>query len=114
MFFLKVLFYSTEIFAAAGVPYSEVATIVVGITLLVFTIVTVTGIYLQTFLFSAHLVIWALPFFFFSQVFLVEIVGRRTLMLYGLGGMAICFALLTTMFCFKVRKFPLLAMAVKA
>ena len=40
-FLLKVLFYSTEIFAAAGVQYSEVATIVVGITLLVFTVVTV-------------------------------------------------------------------------
>ena len=39
---LQVLFYSTEIFAAAGVPYSEVATIVVGITLLSFTIVTVS------------------------------------------------------------------------
>ena len=39
----KVLFYSTEIFKAAGVQYSEVATIVVGLTLLVFTIVTVSS-----------------------------------------------------------------------
>ena len=39
---MQVLFYSTEIFAAAGIKYSEVATIVVGITLLVFTVVTVS------------------------------------------------------------------------
>ena len=39
---LQVLFYSTDIFAAAGVQYSEVATVVVGITLLGFTIVTVS------------------------------------------------------------------------
>ena len=38
----------------------------------------------------------------FTQLFLVEIAGRRTLMLYGLGGMAVCFTLLTSMFCFKV------------
>ena len=42
--FFKVLFYSTEIFAAAGVQYSEVATIVVGLTLLTFTVVTVSYI----------------------------------------------------------------------
>ena len=39
-----MLFYSTEIFAAAGVQYSEVATIVVGLTLLTFTVVTVSYI----------------------------------------------------------------------
>ena len=38
---IQVLFYSTDIFAAAGVQYSEVATVVVGATLLGFTIVTV-------------------------------------------------------------------------
>ena len=38
---IQVLFYSTEIFAAAGVQYSEVATVVVGITLFGFTVVTV-------------------------------------------------------------------------
>ena len=38
----QVLFYSTEIFAAAGVQYSEVATVIVGVTLLGFTIVTVS------------------------------------------------------------------------
>ena len=36
-----MLFYSTDIFAAAGVQYSEVATVVVGVTLFGFTIVTV-------------------------------------------------------------------------
>ena len=41
-YYSKVLFYSTEIFAAAGVQYSEVATIVVGLTLLTFTVVTVS------------------------------------------------------------------------
>lgn len=39
-----MLFYSTEIFAAAGVQYSEVATIVVGLTLLTFTVITVSYI----------------------------------------------------------------------
>ena len=36
------------------------------------------------------------------QVFLIERVGRRTLMLYGVGGMGTAFALLTAMFCFQV------------
>ena len=36
------------------------------------------------------------------QVFLIEIVGRRTLMLYGVGGMAIFYTILTSMFCFEV------------
>ena len=44
----------------------------------------------------------------FFQVFLIEILGRRTLMLYGVGGMCIFFTFLTSMFCFEV-KFNLLA-----
>ena len=36
-----MLFYSTEIFAAAGIQYSEVATVIVGVTLFGFTVVTV-------------------------------------------------------------------------
>jgi SP family facilitated glucose transporter-like MFS transporter 1 len=36
-------------------------------------------------------------------VWLIEWLGRRTLMLYGLGGMAVFFLFFTSMFCFQVR-----------
>lgn len=41
-------------------------------------------------------------FVIFSQVKLVEVLGRRTLMLYGLGGMFVFYAVMTLSFCFNV------------
>lgn len=70
-----VLYYSTQIFENAGVQNGDVATVAVGVVLVIFT---------------------------FILVFLIEVVGRRSLMLFGLGGMAVFFALLTSMFCFQV------------
>ncbi|XP_064401710.1 solute carrier family 2, facilitated glucose transporter member 3-like [Halichondria panicea] len=69
-----IFYYSTDLFKAAGLSNGDIATVAVGVVLVIFTLIT---------------------------VFLIEVVGRRTLMLYGLGGMAICFAFLTSMFCFK-------------
>ena len=55
----QVLFYSTEIFAAAGVQYSEVATVIVGVTLLGFTIVTVRIILFTTATAAFCVSLWA-------------------------------------------------------
>lgn len=40
---MQVLYYSTEIFTAAGVNHADIATVVVvGLTLVAFTIITVS------------------------------------------------------------------------
>ena len=93
-----MLYYSTEIFAAAGVKHGDIATVVVvGLTLVTFTLITVRKTaFLLNFSSLCNLLV---PFF---QVFLIEKLGRRTLMLYGIGGMAMFFTFLTSMFCFEV------------
>ncbi|XP_020913744.1 solute carrier family 2, facilitated glucose transporter member 1 [Exaiptasia diaphana] len=66
-----VFYYSTSIFEQVGVPESRVATCGIGIVGLVCTGLTVK---------------------------LVEVLGRRTLMLYGLGGMFVFYAVMTIAF----------------
>ena len=95
-----MLYYSTEIFAAAGVKHGDIATVVVvGLTLVTFTLITVrkTIIFFLNFSSLCNLLVSL-----YFQVFLIEKLGRRTLMLYGIGGMAIFFTFLTSMFCFEV------------
>ena len=153
---MQVLYYSTQVFATAGVKDGDIATVVVVATLVVFTLITVrkacsapwytsvlepslSSTFSPFFPPSLLLLSFCLPliflpslllFFFpplplpssltfflspspsssfpFSlpltpfQAFLIDVVGRRTLMLYGLGGMAIFFTLFTSMFCFQV------------
>ncbi|XP_003383220.1 PREDICTED: solute carrier family 2, facilitated glucose transporter member 1-like [Amphimedon queenslandica] len=70
----SLLYYSSQIFKDAGVSDGDVATSVMGVVLVLGTIAT---------------------------IILIDRVGRRTLMLYGLGGMAIFFALVSTAFCFQ-------------
>ncbi|KAK3730112.1 hypothetical protein QZH41_013755, partial [Actinostola sp. cb2023] len=72
-----VFYYSTSIFEQVGVPESRVATCGIGIVGLVCTGLTVK---------------------------LVEVLGRRTLMLYGLGGMFVFYAVMTIAFCFNTQK----------
>ncbi|KXJ19804.1 Glucose transporter type 1 [Exaiptasia diaphana] len=67
----EVFYYSTSIFEQVGVPESRVATCGIGIVGLVCTGLTVK---------------------------LVEVLGRRTLMLYGLGGMFVFYAVMTIAF----------------
>lgn len=93
IFVLQIFYYSTDLFKAAGLSNGDIATVAVGVVLVIFTLITVSTRTLHPH--TAHTLTS-------SQVFLIEVVGRRTLMLYGLGGMAICFAFLTSMFCFKV------------
>ena len=141
---VQVLYYSTQVFATAGVKNGDIATVVVVATLVVFTLITVGGmlcslVHLCSRAFSLFHPLSLLPSFspaslssfsypslpFLSpppfpsslspssslpfslplspsQAFLIDVVGRRTLMLYGLGGMAIFFTLFTSMFCFQV------------
>ena len=40
--FLQIFYYSSEIFKAAGVPDDDVATVAVGVVLVVFTFITVS------------------------------------------------------------------------
>uniref|UniRef100_A0A3B4E5E8 Major facilitator superfamily (MFS) profile domain-containing protein n=1 Tax=Pygocentrus nattereri TaxID=42514 RepID=A0A3B4E5E8_PYGNA len=63
-----VMFYSTEIFINAGVTEPIYATIGTGVVNTVFTVVS---------------------------LFLVERAGRRTLQMFGLGGMAVCTLIVT-------------------
>ncbi|XP_065896574.1 solute carrier family 2, facilitated glucose transporter member 1-like [Dysidea avara] len=69
-----IFYYSTDIFDTAGVTQPDLATILVGVVLVTVTIVS---------------------------VILIERQGRKTLMLYGLGGMSISFILTTICFCFQ-------------
>ncbi|XP_032230772.1 solute carrier family 2, facilitated glucose transporter member 3 isoform X2 [Nematostella vectensis] len=69
-----VLYYSTSIFEKVGVPESRVATTGIGVVALVFTAIAVR---------------------------LVEVLGRRTLMLIGLGGMFLFYTVMTIAFCFE-------------
>lgn len=39
----QVLYYSTQIFSAAGVRHADVPTVVVGVVLVLFTLITVSG-----------------------------------------------------------------------
>ena len=95
---MQVLYYSTEIFAAAGIKHGDIATVVAGVTLVTFSVLAVSVTSYKTVQVSAILC-HVIDFF---QVFLIETVGRRTLMLYGVGGMAIFYTILTSMFCFEV------------
>lgn len=129
---MQVLYYSTQVFAAAGVKNGDIATVVVVAMLVVFTLITVRWCTLPLwYMFvlgpfslppflppSLPLSFPLLPSSFpFSlllfllllllpppllQAFLIDVVGRRTLMLYGLGGMTVFFTLFTSMFCFQV------------
>ena len=104
----QILYYSTMMFQLAGVSSADVVTVSVGVVLVSCVVVSVSQQYfcllpsriipLLTSL-SSYLLALSLSF---HQVFLVEVVGRRTLMLYGLGGMTIFFSLLTSMFCLQV------------
>jgi sugar porter (SP) family MFS transporter len=69
-----IFYYSTSVFKLAGVNDADIATVAVGLVLVIVTFIT---------------------------VFIIELAGRRTLMLYGLGGMAVSFLLLTSMFCLQ-------------
>ena len=173
---MQVLYYSTQVFATAGVKDGDIATVVVVATLVVFTLITVrkacsapwytsvlepslsstfSPFFPPSLLPSSYpppfppslllpspsspsllplplILLPSLLLFFFPplplppsfpflslppspsssspfslpltpfQAFLIDVVGRRTLMLYGLGGMAIFFTLFTSMFCFQV------------
>lgn len=70
----SILLYSTDIFSDAGITNGDIATTVVGVVLVIGTIFTIV---------------------------FIERFGRRTLMLYGLGGMTIFFALVSSAFCFQ-------------
>ena len=91
-----MLYYSTEFFAAAGVKHGDIATVVIGMTLVIFSVLAVSAI--SKMQVSVDFITQTIHF----QVVLIEIVGRRTLMLYGVGGMAIFYTILTSMFCFEV------------
>ncbi|KAI4902556.1 hypothetical protein NFI96_004495 [Prochilodus magdalenae] len=78
-----VMFYSTEIFENAGVTEPIYATIGTGIVNTAFTVVSL-GIRLTCSLSPFGL-----------QLFLVERAGRRTLHMFGLGGMAVCTLVMT-------------------
>ena len=94
---LQIFYYSTDIFDTAGVKQSDIATILVGVVLVTVTILSV----------SCHsCYAGANSYFMMYQVFLVERLGRKTLMLYGLGGMAVSFTLTTICFCFQVNHNP--------
>ena len=41
--YAQVLYYSTEFFAAAGVKHGDIATVVVGLTLVMFSILAVSA-----------------------------------------------------------------------
>ena len=67
--------YSNDIFQAAGISHLYLATaFTVGLVLVISTVVT---------------------------MFLIEVLWRCTLMLYGLSGMAVCFTFLTSMCSFQ-------------
>ncbi|KAK2552706.1 Glucose transporter type 1 [Acropora cervicornis] len=72
-----VFYYSTSIFRSAGVQEDRVASCFIGIVSVVMTGITVK---------------------------VVEIMGRRSLMLWGLGGMFIFYAVMTISFRFEVRQ----------
>ena len=72
---------------------SDIATILVGVVLVTVTILSVSC-------YSCH---DANSYIMMYQVFLVERLGRKTLILYGLGGMAVSFTLTTMCFCFQVN-----------
>ncbi|XP_062505565.1 solute carrier family 2, facilitated glucose transporter member 3-like [Corticium candelabrum] len=72
---LGVFYYSTAIFKEAGLSLGSIATVITSFSLIPMTIIAVR---------------------------LMERVGRRTLMLYGLGGMMIFHMCLTIAFCFQV------------
>jgi len=44
---VQVLYYSTQIFAAAGVSNGDIATVVVGLVLVVFTLILVSTVTLS-------------------------------------------------------------------
>ena len=70
----------------------DVATILVGVVLVTVTIISVSCCC------HRHGDIYIM-----YQVNLVERLGRKTLMLYGVGGMAVSFTLTTICFCFQVN-----------
>jgi MFS family permease len=72
--FGAILSYSTETFSHAGINNGDIATAVLGVVLVLGTIATIV---------------------------LIEYVGRRPLMLYGLGGMSVFFLLVSSAFCFQ-------------
>ena len=116
----QIFYYSTMVFQLAGVSNADVATVAVGVVLVIATLISVSyyaissasqaSPSLLSFIppvslppsLSPSLYTSLPPSLPPSQAFLVEVVGRRTLMLYGLGGMAIFFTLLTSMFCLQV------------
>ena len=91
---LQIFYYSTDIFETAGVKQPDVATILVGVVLVTVTIISVSYYYCHR-----HGNIYITM----CQVILMERLGRKTLMLYGVGGMAISFTLTTICFCFQVN-----------
>ena len=93
---LQIFYYSTDIFDTAGVKQSDIATILVGVVLVTVTILSVS--YYSCYAANNYIMVY--------QVFLVERLGRKTLMLYGLGGMAVSFTLTTICFCFQVNHNP--------
>ena len=44
---MQVLYYSTEFFAAAGVKHGNMATVVVGLTLVTFSVLAVSATYIK-------------------------------------------------------------------
>lgn len=85
------MYYSSEIFSDAGIHDGDVATAVMGVVLVIGTIATV----------CMQILIGYVKSHDTFQIILIERIGRRTLMLYGLGGMTIFFALVSTAFCFQ-------------
>ena len=116
----QIFYYSTMMFQLAGVSNADVVTVSVGVVLVSCVVVSVSQQYFCLKFFHPELFLSlppslppsfvpSLPPSLFPslplslpQILLVEVVGRRSLMLYGLGGMAIFFALLTSMFCLQV------------
>jgi len=74
------------------VKQPDVATILVGVVLVTVTIVSVSSCCCHG---NGYIMMY--------QVILVERLGRKTLMLYGMGGMAVSFTLTTICFCFQVN-----------
>ena len=102
--FIQLMFYSTSTFTKAGMSNPDVATCGVGTVSVVMVAVSVSCLYIWLCFLSKCSESLALTFaiLYFHKVFLMDRVGRRSLMLIGLAGMFVFYGIITISYALQV------------